>query len=169
MVTLTSEFEVLKATIVWLHTNGWTIESVSIATGKGLPPIEQQKAQLERDLETADIPFYGTIYRSKGPDIIAHSHEGTWKMECKGLGSGTSQTLRENFYRAVSSVVSYFDSPETRLGLALANDYLWEFDLGKRLPRALREAINLWVLLLENESIYPYEPTDELPYPGADK
>lgn len=162
-------FDILKATIVWLHKNGWIAESVSIATGKGLPPIEQQKKQLMRELATANVPFPGAVYSREGPDIIARSDEGIWKIECKGLGLGKNPTQRENFYRAVSSVVSYFDSPETRLGLALANDYLWKFDLGKRLPRALREAINLWVLLLENESIYPYEPTDELPYPGADK
>lgn len=168
-MTLTSEFQVLKATIAWLHKNGWIIESISIAAGRGLAPIEQQKKQLMRELAVTNVPFHEAIYGRKGPDIIARSHEGIWKIECKGLGTGKPSTQRNNFDRAVSSVVSYFDSPETRLGLALANDYLWQFDLGKRLPRVLRQAINLWILLLENESIYPYEPTDELPYPGADK
>ncbi len=169
MVVRVYELDVLKATIVWLYENGWTAESVSIATGRGLPPIEQQKKQLMRELAAANVPFRGAVYSREGPDIIARSHEGIWKIECKGLGLGKNPTQRENFYRAVASVVSYFDSPETRLGLALANDYLWKFDLGKRLPRALREAVNLWVLLLENQRIYPYEPTEDLPFPGTNE
>ncbi len=169
MVKLASEFDVLKATIVWLHSKGWTIESVSIATGQGLPPIEQQKEHLRQALKAVGIPSGEIIYERRGPDIVASSYEDVWKIECKGLGSGGSSTQRSNLDRAVASVVSYFDSPETRLGLALANDYLWEFNFGKRLPRALREAINLWVLVLENENVYLYEPTEDLPFPGADE
>lgn len=168
MVIRVYEFDVLKATIVWLHMNGWSIESISIATGSGLAPIGQQRRQLMQELADANVSFHEAVYEREGPDIIARSHEGIWKIECKGLGLGKPSTQRENFYRAVASVVSYFDSPKTRLGLALANDYLWKFDLGKRLPRSLREAINLWVLLLENGKIYPYEPTADLPFPGAD-
>jgi len=97
MVTLASEFEVLKATLVWLHTNGWTIESISIAMGKGLPPINQQKVLLSHELEAANIPFRGATYERKGPDIVARSHEGIWKIECKGLGLGKNPTQRENF------------------------------------------------------------------------
>ncbi len=166
-MTFVSEFEVLKATIVWLHRNGWSIESISVATGSGLPAIEQLEEQLRRGLETAGMPFLETLHRREGPDIVAHSHEGVWKIECKGLAPGKPPTHRNNFDRAVASVVSYFDSPQTRLGLALANDYLWQYNFGKRLPCALREAINLWVLLYENETIYPYEPTEELPFPGV--
>ena len=89
MAILVSEYEVLKATIVWLDRNGWTIESISMATGSGLPPIAQQEQQLIQELEAANIRFEGrTIFKPQGPDIVARSHEGIWKIECKGLGKG---------------------------------------------------------------------------------
>ncbi|OFY43237.1 MAG: hypothetical protein A2Z69_00485 [Bacteroidetes bacterium RBG_13_44_24] len=167
MLTLTSELEVLIATVLWLLRNGWSVEAISIARGRGLPPVGQQKEKIRRAFHANNAPFDEKIFRPKGPDIIASSHDGIWKIECKGLGEGRTQTHRNNFDRAVASVMSYFDNPQTRLGLALANDYLWVYHFSERLPQTLRAATNLWVFLLENGAIYPYEPTEELPFPGA--
>jgi len=167
MLTLTSELEVLIATTVWLLRNNWNVEAISVATGSGLPPIEYQKEEIRKAFNAEDVPFDERIFKPQGPDIVARSHKGIWKIECKGLGKGTSQTHRNNFDRAVASAMSYFDTSLTCLGLALANDYLWVYNFNKRLPQALREATNLWVFLFENGTIYPYEPTEELPFPGA--
>lgn len=167
MPTLTSELDVLIATSLWLVRNGWSVESISIARGSGLPSVQQQKESISKAFKTDNVMFDEGVLRPVGPDIIASSYSGEWKIECKGLGQGRAQTHRNNFDRAVASVMSYFDSPETRLGLALANDYLWIYNFSERLPQALREATNLWVFLLENGTIYPYEPTQDLPFPGA--
>ena len=167
MVTISSELEVLIATLVWLVRNGWTIEAISVAAGYGLPSVDRQKNEIRKALVAENVSIDQVIFKAKGPDIVARSHEGIWKIECKGLGKGRSQTHRNNFDRAVASVMSYFDTPLTRLGLALANDYLWVYNFSERLPQALREATNLWVFLLENGTIYPYEPTEELPFPRA--
>jgi hypothetical protein len=167
MLTLTSELEMLIATTLWLVRNGWSVEAISIARGRGLPPVDQQKEKIRKAFNADNVPFDERIFKPKGPDIIASSHDGIWKIECKGLGEGRAQTHRNNFDRAVASVMSYFDNPQTRLGLALANDYLWVYNFSERLPQTLREATNLWVFLLENGTIYPYEPVEDLPFPGA--
>jgi hypothetical protein len=167
MLTLTSELEVLIATALWLVKNGWSVEAISVAKGRGLPPVDQQKEEIRRAFAADNMTFDEKIFRPRGPDITASSHDGMWKIECKGLGEGRAQTHRNNFDRAVASVMSYFDNPQTRLGLALANDYLWIYNFSERLPLTLRQATNLWVLLLENGTIYPYKPTEELPFPGV--
>jgi hypothetical protein len=167
MPTLTSELEVLIATTVWLLRNKWNVEAISIARGSGLPPVEYQKEEIRKAFNAENVPFDGKIFKPQGPDIVARSDEGIWKIECKGSGKGKPQTQRNNFDRAVASVMSYFDAPLTRLGLALANDYLWVYNFSERLPQDLREATSLWVFLLEDGTIYPYEPTEELPFPGA--
>ena len=111
--------------------------------------------------------IFRILFKPKGPDIIARSGESIWKIECKDLGKGEPQTLRTNFDRAVSSAVSYLDTPGMRLGIALANDYIWALDFGQRLPRTLREVINPWIFLVENNSVHLYAPNEELPFPGA--
>ena len=37
MLTLTFEFDVLLATIAWLIKNDWSIKTLSVAVGRGLP------------------------------------------------------------------------------------------------------------------------------------
>jgi hypothetical protein len=163
------ELDVLIATYHWLHEQGWTIENLSPAVGQGLLPKRDQEEMIKQDLAAARIPFEAaTLFRSRGPDIVARCDLGIWKFECKGLRIVRDQTRRNHFDRAVASVVSYYDSPQTRLGLALANDYLWESNLGDRLPTALRTDLGLWVILVTPEhGVYPYEPSEPLPYPGA--
>jgi len=167
MPILTSELEVLIAIIIWLARNGWNIEAISVAQGSGLPTVDSQKEEIRKAFNAENMPFDKKMFKPRGPDIIARSHADIWKIECKGLGIGKASTQRTNFDRAVASAMSYFDTPQTRLGLALANDYLWYYNFSERLPQALRKATNLWMFLLENGTIYPYEPTEELPFPGA--
>ena len=167
MLTASSELEVLAATLVWLVRNGWTVEAIFIATGHGLPSIEHQKEEVRKTLIQENASLEQLVFKAKGPDIIARSQEGVWKIECKGLGQGKAQTHRNNFDRAVASVMSYFDDSSIRLGLALANDYLWAYNFQERISRALREATNLWIFLLEKKTLYSYKPNDELPFPGV--
>ena len=167
MLTPTSELEVLIATALWLIKNGWSVEVISVATGHGLPPVDQQKKEIRRAFVADNVTFDEKIFKPRGPDIIAGSPDCTWKIECKGLGNGKAETHRTNFDRGVASVMSYFDESQPRLGLALANDYLWVYNFSERLPPALRQATSLWILLLENGTIYPYKPTEELPFPGV--
>jgi hypothetical protein len=167
MLTLTSELEVLIATSLWLVKNGWNIEVISVAGGRGLPTVDYQKEEIRKAFNVKSVPFDRKMFKSRGPDIVARSHEGVWKIECKGLGKGKASTHRTNFDRAVASTMSYFDAPSTRLGLALANDYFWAYNFSERLPQTLRKAINLWVFLLEKGTIYTYEPTEKIPFPGA--
>ena len=148
MLTLASELEVLIATALWLLRNGWRVETISIAKGHGLPPVDQQKEEIRKALNADNAPFDERIFRPEGPDIIASPHEDIWKIECKGLREGRAQTHRNNLDRAVASVMSYFDTPQTRLGLALANDYLWVYNFSESLKfRFKHSAINLtsWV------------------------
>ena len=168
MTEYVSELNVLIATCRWLHQNGWQIDSVSPATGYGLPAIAQQKDEVRSAFNGAHIPFQDrTLFRPKGPDSLARSGRGIWKFECKGIAPAEPQTHRNNFDRALASVVSYFDAPQLRIGLALAGDYLWEYRFGERLPQSLREAIGLWLFLMEKDTACAFEPTEDLPYPGA--
>jgi len=162
-----SEFEVLITTIRWLVNDHWDIQALSIAKGQGLPSIIHQEKTIREKFCAEGIEINQIIFKPKGPDIIARKGGIEWRIECKGLGQGTPQTHRNNFDRAIASAVSYFDDPKIRLGLALANDYLWKYNFTQRLPQTLREATNLWVFLLENETIYPYGPEEELPFPRA--
>ena len=116
MLTLASELEVLIATTVWLLRDGWTVEAISVAGGCGLAHVDYQKEEVRKAFKAENVPFYDRLFKPRGPDIVARSHEGIWKIECKGLGKGKAQTHRNNFDRAVASVMSYFDNPSTRLG-----------------------------------------------------
>ncbi|MCH8063490.1 MAG: hypothetical protein IH861_13425 [Chloroflexi bacterium] len=149
MLTFVSELDVLVSTCRWLDDRGWTIDSISLAPGAGLPRIGEQKEVIRQEFEAAHIAFdANTLFRRRGADINARSGEIVWKFECKGMSDAQPQTHRTSFDRAVASVVSYYDNPLTRLGLAVANDYLWQYNYADRLPLALRKAIGLWVFLV---------------------
>ena len=167
--TVVSELNVLLATLKWLLGEGWSVDGVSIATGSGLAPIEEQKEEVKRVLNASSWLLDEYVLDHRGPDIVASRGQEVWKFECKGHGKGKRATLKNNFDRAVASVVSYYDDHNTLLGLALPDDYLWKYDYGSRLPSALRGTINLWVFLYDPklDSVYPFEPGEELPYPEA--
>jgi hypothetical protein len=169
MATSVSEFDILLATIRWLLEKGWRVDSVSIAPSSELASMQERKEEVKRLLRAASWSLDEDGFRPIGPDIVAGTNGGIWKFECKGLGRGKPRTHRNNFDRAVASVVSYYDGPDIRLGLSIAEDYLWKYNFGKRLPTALRESIGLWLFLYnpQRKEVYHFEPWHELQYPGA--
>lgn len=149
------EGKVLLGTLMYLRNNGWNIESVSPANGEGWS-VEEQKQLIPIVMEALENPSGSeNFFRSRGPDVIDCREGEVWKFECKGLGKGKSQTLKNNFDRAVASVVSYYDKPGTKLGLALPPEYR---RFAMKLPAALTKAINLYVLIVENKNIRLIEP-----------
>ena len=59
-------------------------------------------------LDSAGVPSKVRRFLSSGPDIIALSKSRYWQIECKGAGTGKQSTQRNNFDRAVASVVAYY-------------------------------------------------------------
>ena len=156
------EIEVLIATSLWLHSEGWRIESVSIARGQGID-TEADKQKLRAKLSEAQVPIDHVQFNSSGADITAQKDSITWRIECKGLGGGTPQTLRNNFDRTLASTVSYFDRRNGLIvGLAMPIDYNYISLIRSKIPQALREAINLWILLYnpDQKSIDAYAPNN---------
>jgi hypothetical protein len=154
------EIDVLIATGIWLHSQGWTIESISVARGQGIDTYED-KQKLRAKFSEAKVPHEDIIFNSSGADLTARKDSTTWKIECKGLGTGTPQTLRNNFDRTLASAVSYFDQKnDLCIGLAMPKDYTYINLIRSKIPQALREAINLWILLYnpDGNTIVSYEP-----------
>ena len=155
------EEHVLVGTLMYLLNKGWDIESVSPATGEGLKPVGEQRQLIEFVMNAAERPIGSeNFFRSDGPDVIAHRGGEVWTFECKGLGKGKPNTLKNHFDRAVASVMSYYDKSGTKLGLALHPLYLDKY--GKKLPAALRMATNLHILLVEDKTTRLIEPEDPL-------
>lgn len=144
----------------------------SVARGKGIDH------NLSYDRIVGEIVLHYLIkpvsFENKGPDIIGVSQDEWWQIECKGSGEGKSSTQRNNFDRALASVVSYYtdhtdqlpkeykDYSNARpyLGLALPSSFKYMDELKRRVRQPLRKALNLWVLLYEPESkkikaVYP--------------
>jgi len=70
-------------------------------------------------------------------------------------------TLKNNFDRAVASAVSYYDRKGIRVGLALPEEY--RKHVARKLPRALREALNMWLFLyVVDEEIYVWGPDEDI-------
>jgi len=100
-----------------------------------------------------------------GPDIEAVSDDLYWKIECKGFGTGKPQTHRNNFDRALASVVSYYeDRRPVALGLALPASQHYLQLLKTRAGKSLRTRLNLWVLLYDHGEIKPVNPHDYYPW-----
>ena len=172
---IVGEIEVLDATFKYLLSRKVLPYQFSVPRGKGI----NYKADLERILEPYKKGgIQEPIISIEGADIAAISRTEWWQVECKGTGSGKKQTQRNNFDRALASVVSYYeDDPsddrlglpegykkaQPFLGLALpdSNEYLNE--LTRRVRRPLRQKLNLWILLYESDTelIRSISPTDE--------
>ncbi|MCI0561990.1 MAG: hypothetical protein MN733_26175, partial [Nitrososphaera sp.] len=104
-----SEFDVLCAAALWLQSLG-TVEGVIISPARGQEiSLEEQKHQLKEKLLRAGCE--NISFSNNGPDIVARDKSCIWKVECKGLGRGVPSTIDNNFDRALSSVVSYYDEP----------------------------------------------------------
>ena len=173
-----SEHDVLVAAALWLHARGVLPVLVSVAVGQGIH-VEAAKRQVLDRLTASGVALEPSQFTPTGPDFIGLSKSEFWQVECKGAGTGVQSTQRNNFDRALASVVSYFGEPPPdvpdedyaayrngvpHLGLALpaTPDYLREL---RRVRQPLREALNLWVLLYkpQTQSITPVSPDSEFP------
>ncbi len=115
------EIDVIIGVSIWLSKNGWKIISISIPNNQKQSKHNQNKKLIstfiEEELDISEIEL-----NANGPDIIAQQLNGVrlWKIECKGLGKGVVQTIKNSFDRAIASTVSYFDHLENvQIGIAL--------------------------------------------------
>lgn len=154
-----SEPDVVIAASVFLITRGVTPYQFSVASGRGL---ETARAT-ERLREACRTMGFTPRFTGYGADILGISDSEWWIIECKGAGSGKSQTQRNNFDRALASVVSYYEerpqgvAPEHQnttvcLGLALPATRAYLNELRRRVRAPLRNRLNLWILLYELDS-----------------
>jgi hypothetical protein len=168
-----SENDVLIATIKFLVERGVKPYRLSIAKRKG---IDRNSAiiQLLQILGSRNIRPISID--EKGQNIIGVSETEWWQIECKGSGKGVQSTVRNNFDRALASVVSYYEektkglpkeyeeykNAQPYLGLALPASPAYLKELNKRVRQSLRERLNLWVLLYEpvSKSIRAVPPED---------
>jgi hypothetical protein len=159
------EVNVLIATTIWLHNEGWSIEKLSTASGTGIDYIDS-KNTIKSELLKIGIDAKGIEFVHNGEDIRAKKDNTIWRIECKGLAETMKpETTRNQFDRAIASAVSYYNQTQgIRLGLALPEQY--RQNIKNRLPSALRSAINLWVLLYISADNYvlPLPPQDEFPF-----
>jgi hypothetical protein len=156
------ETRVLIETAKWLVKKGYTLDAISPPKGEGYKG--DIKSELENELKK--VGYDKKInYSSGGADIIAQNDNEIWKVECKGRGGGKLQTLRNNFDRALASVITYFDNEDKKQFLALAipksPSYLKQLT---RISKPLRKAINLWILLVDERDnfVTEYKPDDNI-------
>jgi len=166
------EHEVLIATTIFLIERGPIPYRFSVASGKNLNSSGAIDHLREVFLKRGLTPNF----TGNGADILAISDTEWWAIECKGFGSGTPQTHRNNFDRALASVVSYFeDEPQGLsdqnlrsltfyLGLAIPATRAYLNELRKRVRMPLRKKLNLWILLYEPEikTIRPILPEEAI-------
>ena len=148
---LVEEIEVIAKTAVWLAKEGYKLATISIPKKQSMSR-EEQENYLRTTLRSAGCEPVELNFYSHGPDIIAEKEDICLKVECKGLGTGQTGTLKNYFNRALASVVSYYDRTDNiHLGLAFpyAPDYV--HDLSKRVPAALRKTLNIWIFLLSED------------------
>ena len=169
------ESKVLTATTDFLIKRGVLPYQFSVARGKGINATETLAYLSGRFRAVGFSPQF----TPGGADIEAFSEKEWWRVECKGSGTGTSQTQRTNFDRALASVVTYFEEPSNSLGVDYANvrlflglalpaspAYLRELTRRVRIP--LRKQLNLWVLLYDpsSGSVRAVEPTEDFKMMG---
>ncbi len=154
-----SEVDVLIGVTKWLHKECWEIKNISLARGQG---ISQNKEKVKTKLANIGISVTNIKFTTRGEDIRAEQGNNIWKIECKGLSSGKSETIKNNFDRAVASTVSYYDQRgNLRIGLALPEGY--NKFLREKLPKALRIAINLWVFFwADYDDVLVFPPNEEI-------
>ena len=150
------EIDVVIATCLWLWQRRVPPLLCSVPVGQGID-ARADRLRLIETLSAAGVPPGFPAFEPRGPDIVAMSKTHSWYIECKGAGSGTPQTQRNNFDRAVASAVSYYtdgvsaDYPNATpvLGLAVPiTRYYLQFIRG-RVPPALRKRLNMWLLLYD--------------------
>ena len=168
------EIDVLVATTVFLKERGVKPYRISVPKGKGMDKTSYQE-RIWKILTSNSAPDVYP-FSPEGPDIIGISETEWWQVECKGSGKGVQSTQRNNFDRALASVVSYYEeetkglpkkyeqykNAQSYLGLALPASPAYLKELKKRVRKPLREILNLWILLYEPElkSIRAVSPED---------
>jgi hypothetical protein len=159
------EVDVLIAVVRYLHSEGWTIENLSVAHGAGIDSVSS-KNRVKVELAKLGIERNIVRFVSKGEDIRARKGGILWRIECKGLAESMKPpTVRNQFDRALASVVSYYDQTHgLQLGLAVPEEYFKHIKV--RLPQALRIVLSLWVLLYvsADREVYVFAPHKELPF-----
>ncbi|MGH7901300.1 MAG: hypothetical protein ACRENZ_06125 [Thermodesulfobacteriota bacterium] len=116
---------------------------------------------IEEKFRIDGIDISGILWKSDGPDIVATNENRIWKVECKGLGGGKPSTLRNNFDRALASVVTYWDieGKEQCIAISLPYNEFYNSQIEIRVKLSLRKHLNLWILLyIPNYKILPFSP-----------
>ena len=165
------ETDIIISTVIYLVQRGVTPYHFSIPQGRGIDTQETKK-KLEDVYRGINI---NPTFSSDGADILALSEKEWWHIECKGAGSGKPQTQRNNFDRALSSVVSYYGEDNSKLpekfsgaiqylGLVLPATDQYIRELKRRVRKPLRQTLNLWILLYDIDSgkIRDIEPNQEI-------
>ena len=169
MEIIVPETDVLWETCRWLLGRCWRLTKISPPSGQdtfgnGIDTDYSKGAFVEcfkdwllsEDLSRESLPAFS----NSGVDIEAENNDNgiIWRIECKGAGTGQSQTLRNNFDRALSSVVTYWDDLpndksafQLRLGLALPNHKYYMRQI-RRIPERLRRDIQLWLLIYDSDT-----------------
>lgn len=164
------ETDILIATVVYLVERGLNPYQFSIPRGKGID-TDSTKSKLEKAFNNIGI---SPVFSNSGADVLAINEKEWWHIECKGAGSGKEQTQRNNFDRALSSVVSYYGEDNSKLpvrfkgtgqylGLSLPATDVYLRELSRRVRQPLRQTLNLWVLLydLETKKIRNVAPSQD--------
>ena len=149
----------MVAATAFLVQRGVVPYQFSVAAGRGLKSIDTT-VHLQQAFASIGL---SPNFTGNGADILAVSVNEWWAVECKGSGAGKPQTQRNNFDRALASVVSYYEEKPRGLSIKYANAtvfialalpetkaYLNE--LRKRVRTALRKRLNLWILLYQCDS-----------------
>jgi len=157
------EIDVLVATVAFLKERGVTCYKISVARGRG---IDKRAAEASAWAALGDDISHSYPFSSEGADILGISETEWWNVECKGSGTGVSQTQRNNFDRALASTVSYYEEKPSNLpvkyaqyenarpylGLALPASKAYLNELKRRVRLPLRKTLNLWILLYDLNS-----------------
>ena len=150
-----AEPDVLLAATRFLIDRGVVPYRFSVASGRGIDSAGVTD-KLRRAFATIGLE---PEFTGRGADIVGLSEMEWWAIECKGSGTGQASTQRNNFYRALASVVSYYEDappddvgPTCRnakvfLGLAVPETPAYMNELQKRVRIPLRLRLILWLLL----------------------
>jgi hypothetical protein len=176
---ITPEIDVLLAIIDWFMKRGIRPYQFSPPKGAGIDSglVHSQIYSEVAKWIVAGQDIRPLNFSSDGPDVCGISEKEWWQVECKGVGKGVPPTQRENFARALASVVSYYEEKPTNLpqkylhyrdarpylGLAIPASPTYLSELKRRVRQPLRIRLNLWILLYEAESknIKAISPEDE--------
>ncbi len=157
------EGKVLAATTLFLLERDVRPYKFSFPTGQGIDTLFIKK-EIYGILDSVGIQRFRVS--REGADIIGVSENEWWQIECKGSLTGEPRTQKNNFDRALASVVSYYEektkglpkeyeqykNAQPYLGLALPASPKYLKELNKRVRQPLRKRLNLWILLYEPES-----------------